>query len=84
MKGIMMATATLTSKGQITIPAFVRAAMKLETGSRVEFVEAGNGQFFITPAIHSVQLLKGVLQKPKAPISIEQMNLAIANKGAGE
>ena len=82
MKGIMMATATLTSKGQITIPAFVRAAMKLETGSRVEFVQAENGQFFITPAIHSVQLLKGVLQKPKTPISIEQMNLAIANQAS--
>lgn len=79
-----MATATLTSKGQITIPAFVRATMKLETGSRVEFVEAENGQFLIVPAVHSVQLLKGVLQKPKTPISIEQMNLAIANKGAGK
>lgn len=84
MKGNIMATATLTSKGQITIPAFVRSVMKLETGSRVEFVEIENGQFLITPAVHSVQLLKGALQKPKTPISIEQMNLAIANKGAGK
>ncbi|NOS96127.1 MAG: AbrB/MazE/SpoVT family DNA-binding domain-containing protein, partial [Methylotenera sp.] len=36
-----MSTATLTSKGQITIPAAVRAAMNLESGSRVEFVESG-------------------------------------------
>jgi hypothetical protein len=54
--------------------------MKLEIGSRVAFVKAENGQFFITPAIYSVQLLKGILQKPRTPISIEQMNLAIAKK----
>jgi AbrB family looped-hinge helix DNA binding protein len=76
-----MTTAIVTSRGQITIPASVRDAMKLEAGSRVEFVEAGNGQFLIAPAIHSVQLLKGVLQKPKTTISIEQKNLAITNKG---
>ena len=58
--------------------------MKLEAGSRVEFVETENGQFLIVPAVHSVQLLKGVLQKPKTPISIEQMSLAIAIKGAGK
>jgi len=79
-----MSTATVTSKGQITIPASVRASMKLEAGSRVEFVEIENGQFFIAPAINSVQLLKGVLQKPKTPISIEQMNLAISKKGSGK
>ena len=36
-----MATATVTSKGQITIPAAVRASFWLEAGSRIEFFETG-------------------------------------------
>jgi AbrB family looped-hinge helix DNA binding protein len=32
-----MSTATLTSKGQITIPAIVRSALGVEAGDRVEF-----------------------------------------------
>ncbi|MDP3088232.1 MAG: AbrB/MazE/SpoVT family DNA-binding domain-containing protein [Methylotenera sp.] len=38
-----MSSATLTSKGKITIPASVRATMNLESGSKVEFVERGKG-----------------------------------------
>lgn len=40
-----MSTATLTTKRQITIPVVVRASLGLETGSRIEFVEAVNGQY---------------------------------------
>ncbi|MDO9394388.1 MAG: AbrB/MazE/SpoVT family DNA-binding domain-containing protein [Methylotenera sp.] len=77
-----MSTATLTSKGQITIPAAVRASLNLENGSRVEFVESANGQFLIVAATSSVQRLKGLLRKPQAPVSIEQMNQMIASRGA--
>lgn len=77
-----MPTATLTSKGQITIPAAVRAAMGLDTGSRVEFVDTGNGRFAIVAATSSVTALKGMLAKPAKPVSIEQMNRAIATQAA--
>jgi antitoxin PrlF len=77
-----MATATVTSKGQITIPAPVRAALGLDTGSRVEFVETEKGKFAIVPATSPVLALKGMLRKPPAPVSIEQMNRAIAVQGA--
>ena len=39
-----MTTATLTSKGQITIPAAVRKSLGVETGDRVEFVEVAPGR----------------------------------------
>jgi antitoxin PrlF len=39
-----MTTATLTSKGQITIPAEVREALGVDTGDRVEFVEVAPGR----------------------------------------
>jgi antitoxin PrlF len=79
-----MATATMTSKGQITIPAAVRLALGLETGSRVEFVEIENGQYALVAATETVQSLKGLLRKPAAAVSIEQMNQAIAQRGAGK
>ena len=79
-----MATATLTSKGQITIPSQVRNAMGLEAGDRVEFVEQGKGQFAIVAATRSVQELKGRFQsKRRKPVTIEEMNAAIAKRATG-
>ena len=45
-----MATATLTSKGQITIPADVRRSLNVQTGDRVEFVEIQPGRFELVAA----------------------------------
>ena len=42
-------TATVTSRGRITIPAEVRARMGLIPGSRVVFVEGPNGSYEIRP-----------------------------------
>jgi antitoxin PrlF len=38
-----MTTATITSKGQITIPANVRQALSVSAGDRVEFVQLEPG-----------------------------------------
>lgn len=76
-----MATATLTSKGQVTIPAAVRTALGLDTGSRIEFVELETGQFAIVAATSPVQALKGVLRKPAKPVTLEDMERAIAAQG---
>jgi antitoxin PrlF len=78
-----MATSTVTSKGQITIPAQVRVALGLEAGSRVEFVEVEKGQYLMIAATDDVQSLKGMLRKPRSPVSIELMNEVIAERGAG-
>jgi AbrB family looped-hinge helix DNA binding protein len=79
---IIMSTATVTSKGQITIPATVRTSLGIDTGSRIEFVEMENGQFMIVPIVSPIQSLKGMLRKPASPVSIEDMNTAIATQGA--
>jgi antitoxin PrlF len=79
-----MATATVTSKGQITIPSQVRNALGLEAGDRVEFVEQGKGQFAIVAATRSVQELKGRFQsRRRKPVTIEEMNAAIAKRATG-
>lgn len=78
-----MAAATLTSKGQITIPAAVRVALGLDVGDRVEFVELEKGRFAIIPAVVPLQRLKGAISKPERPVSIDEMNTAIAQRRAG-
>ncbi len=79
-----MAVATMTSKGQITIPIQVRSALGLDAGDRVEFVEVEKGQFAIVAATRSVQELKGLFQgKRSKPVSIEEMNAAIARRASG-
>ncbi|WP_330209586.1 AbrB/MazE/SpoVT family DNA-binding domain-containing protein [Pseudomonas sp. AM4(2022)] len=82
MEIFTMATATLTSKGQITIPVQVRTALGLETGDRVEFVEMEDGTFSMIAASKTVKDLKGLIHKPAHAVSIEDMNRAIAAQGA--
>jgi len=72
-----MTTATLTSKGQITIPAKVRAGLGVDAGDRIEFMEVEPGRYEIIAATQSVKVLKGIIRKPDHPVSIEQMNAAI-------
>lgn len=77
-----MSTATVTTKGQITIPADVRRRLGLEPGDRVEFVEMEGG-FAIKPAIDDVRSLKGLLRRPAKPVSISEMNTVIRTRGSG-
>lgn len=77
-----MSTATMTSKGQITIPALVRAALGVEAGDRVEFVLVEPGRYELVVATQSVTALKGLAHKPASPVSILAMNEAIAARGA--
>ena len=77
-----MSTATVTTKGQITIPADVRRRLGLQPGDRVVFVEMEGG-FAIKPAIDDVRSLKGLLRRPAKPVSISEMNTVIRARGGG-
>ena len=67
-----MAGATLTSKGQITIPVQVRAALGVDAGDRIEFIEIEKGKFAIIAATRSVRELNGLFhRKGRKPVSIE-------------
>jgi len=76
-----MTTATVTTKGQITIPAAVREALRVGTGDRVEFVEIEPGRYEFIAATRSVTALKGMFGKARKSVSIEAMNAAIAASG---
>ena len=78
-----MAVATLTSKGQITIPVAVREKLGLATGDRVEFVELAPGEFALKAATEDVRSLKGMVRPPSKSVSIAAMNAAIKRRGSG-
>ena len=77
-----MASATLTTKGQITIPAEVRKDLNVDTGDRVEFVLISPGRYEFVAATQEVTALKGMFGPAKKAVSIEAMNEAIAQRGA--
>ena len=66
-----MTTATLTSKGQITIPADVRRDLQVDAGDRVEFVQIAPGRYEFVAATRDVSELKGMFGKAKKSVSIE-------------
>lgn len=79
-----MPTATMTSKGQITVPKEVRDELNLEPGSRVVFVRTPRGAYQIVPRSRNVMDLVGLLHDPDRPvITLEDMEEGIA-AGAAE
>lgn len=73
-----MPTATLTSKGQITVPQSVRHALGLHTGTKVDFVPVAGG-FKVVPLHNDTPSLKGRFAgRVRKPVSIDEMNEAIA------
>jgi antitoxin PrlF len=74
-----MPTATLTSKGQITVPQAVRQALGLHAGTKVDFVPVEDG-FKVVPlhAAGSSGLKGRFAGRAAKPVSIEAMNEAVA------
>ena len=70
-----MALATLTNKGQVTIPRTIRESLGLHPGDKIEFVVLENGKSYIKPITKRVDDVFGRLQKPgMEPVSVDEMN----------
>lgn len=82
MREADMATATITTKGQVTVPVAVRDALGIGAGDRVEFIEVAPGRYELVAATVPVTALKGMFGKSRKIVSIEQMNAVIAERGA--
>ncbi len=70
--------ATLTSKGQITVPSAIRKQLKLQPGDRLDFVLREDGHIEVIPVRSSLAALKGAVPKPKRPVTLAEMDAAIA------
>ncbi len=73
--------ATITSKGQITLPKALRDHLHVTTGDRVEFLLEENNLVRMVPRATSITRLKGMLPRPEQPVSLEAMDEAIAAGG---
>lgn len=78
-----MASAAVTSKGQITIPVEVRRKLGIKAGDRVRFVEHKNGDISLKPENRSIMDLHGAVKWKGKPVSIDEMNKTIAKGWAG-
>ena len=79
-----MTSATVTSKGQVTIPAEVRARLGLRPGTRLAFVPTDTGGYEIHAQAASIKDLKGIVPRPSQPVSIDEMNEAIATAASAD
>ena len=74
-----MPVATLTSKGQTTIPKEIRELLGLSPGDKLDFVVESDGRVVLRPATLDVRALRGMLRsKARKPVSLEQMDRAIS------
>ena len=72
-----MAMATISSKGQVTLPREVRASLGVSAGDRLDFIRLEDGTYAIVPASHSIRALNGLLPRRERAVSLEQMDAAI-------
>lgn len=68
--------ATITSKGQLTLPKKLRDELKLHAGDKLDFVIREDGHIEVIPLKAPVSKLKGLLPKPPKTVSLEAMDHA--------
>ena len=76
--------ATITSKGQVTLPKAIRDRFHLEPGDRIEFILERDDVLRVAPVTAPVTQLKGMLPKPAVPVTLQEMDEAIARTAAGD
>jgi antitoxin PrlF len=72
-----MSEATMTSKGQVTIPAEIRKALGLTAGERVVFTQLDDGTTIMRAKTRSILQLKGLLKparRKRRKVSIKEMS----------
>lgn len=74
-----MSRATMTSKGQTTIPKDVRDRLRLKPGDQLEFQVQEDGTARMIPANLRAMSLFGILKPKRHGVTIEKMNEDIAD-----
>lgn len=77
-----MAGATLTSKGQVTIPKGIRDLLGLEAGDQLDFVVESQARVVLRPGNRDARGLRGLLHRPRRKaVTLAEMDAAIRNQG---
>lgn len=78
-----MPTATVTSKGQTTIPKEIRDYLKLQPGDQIDFIAEDNGTVTLVPAMTDIMDLKAVLhRRGMKTVSLEQMQSVVKKRAS--
>jgi len=72
----------ITVKGQTTIPKTIREHLGLKPGDHVKFFVHPDGTVVLLPKL-PVTALRGILKRPRRPVSVERMREAIAEGASG-
>jgi AbrB family looped-hinge helix DNA binding protein len=73
-----MAEATITSKGQITVPKEIRKALNVQEGDVLDFVIDERGQVTVHTLRGDYRRLRGMLKRRgQKPMSVDEMNEGI-------
>ena len=75
-----MPTATVTSKGQVTIPKEIRDRLRVRPGDRVTFRERGDGTIVVEAQTVDLISLVGILKPRRRGVSVEEMNEAVRRR----
>lgn len=78
------ATATITSKGQITLPKRIRCALGLRAGDKVDFVLGDDGSVELHPASVDLMSLRGAVLSDVRGVTLVQMDEDLAAEATGE
>ncbi len=76
-----MQESTVTDRGQTTLPRDIRTALDLQPGDRIRYVVEG-AHVRILP-VRAVADLKGMLKNSRTPVSLDDMDAAVAQGASG-
>lgn len=70
--------ATVTSKGQVTIPAIIRSKANISPGTKLDFQVEEDGTLKVSLLNQEISELKGIVKfKKRKPVSLNEMKKAI-------
>ena len=75
-----MALATMTTKGQVTIPKSIRETLHLHSGDKIEIVVSKTGEAVIRPIVAKVDDMFGKLKTDRKSVSVEEMDNILKKK----
>ena len=72
--------ATVTIKGQVTLPKAIRDELKIERGTQLDFQLNEDGSISVRALKRSALSIVGLLKRPgRVAVTVEQMNRAVVD-----
>ncbi|HEX9186662.1 MAG TPA: AbrB/MazE/SpoVT family DNA-binding domain-containing protein [Vicinamibacteria bacterium] len=79
-----MPSATVTSKGQLTLPKEIRERLGVHKGDRVEFRTDRTGRVWVEPATQDLRALRGLFGPVGRVRTQDELDAAVRRGAAGE